>query len=98
MVHGWPSLWHSWKYQIEEFKVCLFPHNPLCGYRSTIKAVAVVAAAEFMVIVAALMADLPSLRTQYNRMRDLQRLAFETCFGVDVDDFFWSFISADFSA
>lgn len=20
MVHGWPSLWHSWKYQIEEFK------------------------------------------------------------------------------
>jgi soluble epoxide hydrolase / lipid-phosphate phosphatase len=21
MVHGWPSLWHSWKYQIEEFKV-----------------------------------------------------------------------------
>lgn len=22
MVHGWPSLWHSWKYQIEEFKVC----------------------------------------------------------------------------
>ncbi|EKM58942.1 uncharacterized protein PHACADRAFT_191247 [Phanerochaete carnosa HHB-10118-sp] len=20
MIHGWPSLWHSWKYQIEEFK------------------------------------------------------------------------------
>ncbi|PCH41775.1 alpha/beta-hydrolase [Wolfiporia cocos MD-104 SS10] len=20
MVHGWPSLWHSWKFQIEEFK------------------------------------------------------------------------------
>lgn len=20
MVHGWPSLWHSWKYQIEEFR------------------------------------------------------------------------------
>lgn len=20
-VHGWPSLWSSWKYQIEEFKV-----------------------------------------------------------------------------
>ncbi|KZT63800.1 alpha/beta-hydrolase [Daedalea quercina L-15889] len=20
MVHGWPSLWHSWKYQIEQFK------------------------------------------------------------------------------
>ncbi|KZT13278.1 alpha/beta-hydrolase [Laetiporus sulphureus 93-53] len=20
MVHGWPSLWHSWKYQVEEFK------------------------------------------------------------------------------
>lgn len=22
MVHGWPSLWQSWKYQIDEFKVC----------------------------------------------------------------------------
>lgn len=21
MVHGWPGLWHNWKYQIEEFKV-----------------------------------------------------------------------------
>jgi hypothetical protein len=21
MVHGWPSLWSSWGYQIEEFKV-----------------------------------------------------------------------------
>ncbi|CCM05727.1 uncharacterized protein FIBRA_07959 [Fibroporia radiculosa] len=20
MVHGWPSLWHSWKFQVEEFK------------------------------------------------------------------------------
>ncbi|THH17595.1 hypothetical protein EW146_g3260 [Bondarzewia mesenterica] len=22
MVHGWPSLWSSWKYQIQEFKFC----------------------------------------------------------------------------
>ena len=22
LLHGWPSLWASWKYQIEEFRVC----------------------------------------------------------------------------
>ena len=27
MVHGWPSLWHSWKYQIEEFKVRTGPSS-----------------------------------------------------------------------
>jgi soluble epoxide hydrolase/lipid-phosphate phosphatase len=39
-MHGWPSLWASWKYQIEEFEVCgasllskilTFPH---CGLQS----------------------------------------------------------------
>lgn len=39
-LHGWPSLWASWKYQIEEFKVCDafysrgFWHFLHCGLQS----------------------------------------------------------------